>query len=132
MMLYAAARGCAIVGLTDEAGALYPLVAERADAMPIGDAFDMALGQRIAGMAAAAAGLWDQADAHFETAGRQAHEFPNRVDAPRVRHWHAKMLLDRGRPEDRDRARAMLADALDSFRKLGMPLQAAMAEKLLG
>jgi hypothetical protein len=100
--------------------------------MPMGDAFDLTLVQRIAGMAAAAAGLWDQADAHFETAGRQAHEFPNRVDAPRVQHWHAKMLLDRGDPDDRDRARAMLADALDGYRKLGMPLLAAMAEELLG
>jgi class 3 adenylate cyclase/tetratricopeptide (TPR) repeat protein len=131
MMLYAAARGCAIVGLTDDAGALYPLVAERIDAMPIGDAFDMALAQRIAGMSAAAARRWDEAQAHFEEAGRQARDVPNRIDAPRVQLWHAKMLLDRGDFDDRDRARAMLADALDSFRKLGMPLLAARAEEML-
>jgi tetratricopeptide (TPR) repeat protein len=131
-MLYAAAEGCVIAGLADEAGALHPLLAERVDVMPIGDAFAMALAQRIAGMAAAAAGLWDDAQAHFEEAGRQARDVPNRIDAPQVQLWHAKMLLDRGDAQDRDRARAMLADALDSFRKIGMPLLAARTEELLG
>lgn len=105
--------------------------AERLDMLLIGNFFDASLSERIAGMAAAAAGLWDRADAHFETAGRQAREFPNRIDAPQVSYWHTKMLLDRGVPEDRDRARAMLTDALDGYRAYGMPLHVDMAEALL-
>ena len=78
--------------------------------------------------ACAAAGFWSEAEAHFEAAGRQAREFPNRIDGPQVLHWHAKMLLDRGDPDDRDRARTMLGDALASYRKLGMPLLADYLE----
>ena len=131
MTLYAAARGCAIVGLADEASALYPLVAEWVDTMPIADIFEMPLAQRIAGMTAAAGRHWDQAETHFETATRQARDFPNRLDAPQVQYWYAKMLTDRGNPNDHDRARTMLADALESYRKLGMPLHQAKAEELL-
>ena len=132
MTLYAAARGCAIAGLADEASALYPLVAERVDTMPIADIFEMSLAQRIAGMTAAAGRHWDQAETHFETATRQARDFPNRLDAPQVQYWYAKMLTDRANPNDHDRARTMLADALDGYRKLGMPLHEAKAEQLLG
>jgi tetratricopeptide (TPR) repeat protein len=132
MMLYAAAKGCVIVGLAEEAAALYPLVNARVDAMPIGNLFDMTLAHRIAGMAATAAGLWDEAQAHFEAAARQAREYPNRVDAPQVLHWHAKMLLERGKADDRVQAQAMLAEALDGYRELGMPLHIATVEEMLG
>jgi class 3 adenylate cyclase/tetratricopeptide (TPR) repeat protein len=129
-MLYAAAQGCAILGLAEDAGALYPLVAERADAAPV-NVFDVALGHRNAGMAAATAGLWDHAQEHFETATRQADEFPNRLEHLQVLHWYGKMLLDRAHQEDQDRARTMLVDALDGYRQRGMPVHAAMAEALL-
>ena len=132
MMLYGAARGAAILGWSEAARVLYPLIAERAEGLPLADFFDLALAQRIAGMAAAAAGLWDQAEDHFERASRQVDEFPNRVDRPPVLHWHAKMLLDRGDTADRERARGMLVEALAGYRELGMPTYAAMVEALLG
>jgi len=118
-MVNAAAHGCAILGLTEDAGALYPLVAERVDVLPV-VAFDAALAQRIVGMAAAAAGLWYEAEDHFETARRQSDEFPNLVDRPQVLHWYGKMLLDRADPADRERARTMLVDALDDYNRFGM------------
>lgn len=130
MMLFAAAQGCAIAGLTEDAAALYPLVAERVDVMPIGNAFDLSLVQRIAGMAAAAARRWDEAQEHFEHARRQVVELPNRLEHPHVLHWHAKMLLDRGKADDHERARTMLVEALDEYRGAGMPLHAAMVEVL--
>ena len=131
MWLYAAAQGCATVGLADDAGALYPLVAERVETLALGNFFDAALSQRIAGMAAAAAGRWDQADAHFKTAHRQAREFPNHIDAPQVQYWHAKMLLDRGDLNDRDRAQSMLADALQGYQTYGMLVHTARAQELI-
>ena len=130
-MLNTAAQGCAIVGLAEDAGALYPLVAERVDVLPVG-AFDVVLAQRIAGMAAAAAGRWDQAQAHFETARRQADELPNRLERPQVLHWYGKMLLDRANADDHERARTMLVDALDDYGRLGMPVHASMTQALLG
>jgi class 3 adenylate cyclase/tetratricopeptide (TPR) repeat protein len=130
-MLYAAAQGCAMAGLVEDAGALGPLVAERAHGFPITH-FDMVLAQRIAGMAAAAVSRWDEAQEHFENARRQADEFPNRLERPQILHWYGKMLLDRGAPSDDERARAMLAAALDDYRRLGMPVHAAMTQALLG
>jgi len=129
-MLFAAAQGCVIVGLTDDAAALYPLVAERVDVVPVG-ALDLVLAQRIAGMAATAAGRWDQAQAHFEVAMRQAEEFPNRLERPQVLHWYGKMLLDRASDDDQERAREMLAEALNDYRQFNMPVHAAMAQALL-
>jgi len=99
--------------------------------VPIG-VFDVVLAQRVAGMAAAAAGLWDQAQEHFEKARRQSDELPNRLERPQVLHWYGKMLLDRADPDDHERARTMLVDALDDYRQLGMPVHAAMTEALLG
>ena len=117
--------------MTEDAGALYPLVAERVDILPIGNAFDLSLVHRIAGMAAAASRRWDEAQEHFEHARRQVVELPNRLDHPHVLHWHAKMILDRGNADDHERALTMLTEALDNFRAFGMPLHAAMIPALL-
>ena len=89
------------------------------------------LAERVAGMTAGAAREWDAAEQHYERALRQAEEMPIRLEIPQVRHWYAVMLLDRGRPEDRPRARSMLAGARDDYRRLGMPLLEAMAETRL-
>jgi class 3 adenylate cyclase/tetratricopeptide (TPR) repeat protein len=93
--------------------------------------FDGALRSRLHAMSAAMAKRWDEAEELFTLAHKQAAEFPNALDRPKVCHWHGKMLLDRGRPEDRQRAHEMIADALASYRTLGMPILAAMAEELL-
>jgi len=131
MMLYAAARGCAIVGLADDAGALYPLVAARVEQMPIGDFWDVTLAQRIAGMAAAADKRWDEAETHFAKARRQVDEFPDPLERPQVLHWHGAMLLDRAQPEDRERAHAMLEEARAGFEGFGMPWHIAMVRTRL-
>ena len=131
MALYAAAQGCAIAGLGEHAGELYPLVAERVDAIPFGGVFEAADAHRIAGMAAAAAGMWDQAQAHFETASQRSAKFPNTTEVPQVLHWHAKMLLDRGNPTITKRARTILTEALECYQTYGMPLHVAMVEALL-
>jgi hypothetical protein len=99
--------------------------------MPMGNAFDLTLVHRIAGMAAAAARRWDEAQDHFEHARRQVVELPNRLDHPHVLHWYAKMLLDRGKADDHERAQTMLVEALEEYRASGMPLHSVMVEVLL-
>ena len=42
------------------------------------------------------------------------------------------MLLDSADADDHERARTMLADALDDYRRLGMPVHASMTQELLG
>jgi hypothetical protein len=41
------------------------------------------------------------------------------------------MLLDRGKPDDDDRARSMLVEALGEYERIGLPLLAAMARARL-
>ena len=130
MMLNVAAETAAAAGLNDMAAEFYPLLAAHARLVAIRP-FDWALTQRVAGMAAACAGQWEQAEAHFTEALAQAAAFPNVLDEPQVRHWYAKMLLDRGASVDHDRARDLLTSALEGYRRLGLPVRAKMAEALL-
>jgi hypothetical protein len=82
-------------------------------------------------MAAAAAQQWDDAQQHFSRAQQQSVELPSALDRPQVLHWHAQMLLERGDPKDRDRARVMLAEALHDYETYGMPILATQARALL-
>jgi hypothetical protein len=41
------------------------------------------------------------------------------------------MLLDRAAPGDRARARALLAEALESYQQIGMPRHSELAQELL-
>jgi hypothetical protein len=130
LMLTAAAEACAVTGLNDTAAELYPLVAERLHRIPMRP-FDWALFERVAGMAAAAAGLWDDAERHYAAAMRQIDELPNRLDAPQVEYWYGKMLIDRGDPSERDRGLQLIDSARTHAAALGLPLL-ARAEELQG
>ena len=88
------------------------------------------LWQMVAGIAAGAGNRWSAAQEHFEMALRQAHELPHRTAQPDVRRWYAKMLLDRGEPGDRDKARTLLGEATEMYRTIGMPKHLEMAEKM--
>ena len=93
--------------------------------------WDGAFSARITGMAAAAAGDWDEAEKQFELALSQLERQPHPLEVPQTRHWYGKMLLDRGRSEDGDRAREMIGAALEDYRRIGMPLHTGWAEELL-
>jgi tetratricopeptide (TPR) repeat protein len=124
------AQGAAFLGLEDVAGEIHVYVLEAGKAIPLGF-FDGALARRIAGMTATLLRRWDEAEEHFAVARQQAIDFKMSVEPHQVEHWYGKMLLDRGQPEDRDRAREMIGWALEWYRGVGMPLHAAMAEELL-
>ena len=93
--------------------------------------FGFDLLEKIAGIAATAAGDWSAAESHFENALEQAETIPHKLDQCDVRFWYAKMLTTRGAPADRDKSRKLLGEAIDSYRRLGMPGHVEMAEKLL-
>ena len=95
--LFARAIAAAFIGSADDARRLYPILAERLGVTMYGF-FDLQISERIAGMVAATAEQWEDAERHFVEAARIAREAPNRWDAPHVEYWHGKMLLDRGRP----------------------------------
>jgi hypothetical protein len=45
--------------------------------------------------------------------------------------WYAHMLLDRNASDDREKARQLLTEAIDMYRRLGMPKHVEMAETML-
>jgi len=114
----------------EEAAKLYPIAVEatvNAVLLPL----DMRPVQLIAGIAAAAGEQWDKAQEHYETALRQAAELPIVIAQPEVRRWYARMLIDRDRPGDRERARQLLDEAIAMYRKIGMPKHVELAEAML-
>ena len=131
-MLLAVVEGLAVLDERDEAAKLYPLVLEAVATDRLLRTLDLRLLEAVAGMAAAAGGQWEKAEEHFETALRQAHELPNKMEQPEVRRWYARMLIDRDGPGDRDKAFRLLTEAIAMYREIGMPKHVEMAEKLLG
>ncbi len=73
-----------------------------------------------AGVAAACARQWTRAEAHHQLAIQQA-DAAYRIFLPDARVWYADMLLARNDSGDRDRARALLAEALSLYESIGMP-----------
>jgi class 3 adenylate cyclase/tetratricopeptide (TPR) repeat protein len=119
-------------GFRDESAALLPLVEKSLTLGPGWLAFDGRVLETRAGVAAAAAGRWDDAERWFGEALDRALRTANEVEAADVRRLHARVLLDRGRPEDADRAEALLRRACETYRAFGMPGYVTEVESLLG
>jgi class 3 adenylate cyclase len=82
----------------------------------------------VLGVAAAAAGQWDRAEAHFHTALDVAL---NAGAVPELGHTqldYADMLIARGRPGQRQRALELVVQAYQPFVELGMAPAAARAK----
>jgi len=131
-MLLAAVEGLAVLNEWDEASKLYPLVGEAIDTHALLDGTGVGLLQTVAGMAAGAGKQWEKAEEHFQTALRQAHELPHKLEQPEVRRWYARILIDRDGPGDREKARQFLTEAIAIYRRIGMPKHVEMAQALLG
>ena len=128
--LLAVVESLAVLGQGGETADLYPLVRRGLDKGVV-ISFQLRLWQMIAGIAAACGERWDAAQDHFETALEQAQELPHRIARPETRRWYARMLVDRDLAGDRDRARALLGEAAEQYRDLGMPKHLEMAERVL-
>jgi tetratricopeptide (TPR) repeat protein len=115
----------------DRVADLYPLACEAIATDNIISPTCAGLVQTTAGIAAAAGQRWDLAEKHFETALKQAHELPHVIEQPEVRRWYARMLIERNGPDDGDKACALLSEAVDMYRTIGMPKHLEMTENLL-
>jgi tetratricopeptide (TPR) repeat protein len=129
--LLALPEALTVVGALSEAAAFYPTVREAIDMGAMLRLYDTALVQMVAGQCAAAGEDWTRAEEHYRTALLQAEELPHRIARPEVRRWLARMLLRRGGRGDRDEARDLLVDAMDGYRRLGMPRHREMVRSLL-
>jgi tetratricopeptide (TPR) repeat protein len=124
-------EACYVCDLYDQAASMAPLV-ERALEL-LGRSYvthDGRLVDTRAGLAAAAAGHWEEAERHFGIAREVAAQMSNRVELADLYCLHARMLLDRGGTGDHERAFEMLQEALSAYSTLGMPAYAAEAERL--
>ena len=130
-MLVMVVEGLFMLGEHAQAGQLYPLVRELIDtgavvAWPI-----PRYTQTIAALAAAAAHQWESAEQHFQIASRQADFFPDLPEQAEIRRFHAMMLIDRAAPGDRQKAQALIGEALENYTRIGMPRHIKMTQALL-
>lgn len=126
-----AAEAIGVVGDRERARTLYGLVNEALATGVVLRQVDGRLVQTSAAMVAARAGVWDEAEVHFESALRQAEELPHLIERPNVRDAYARFLLVRGGRGDRERAHRLLIEAVDGFHARGMRRHETRAEELL-
>ena len=132
-MLMSAVEGLYVLGEHDRAAGFYDLVVECIEGTRTicSSYYDMRLPERAAGIAAAAGRCWDDAEQHFRTALGQAAELPHLPEAAHTRRFFATMLLERDGPGDRDEATRMATEAVDLYRRMGMPRHLELAAGLL-
>lgn len=131
IMLEAAVEGLAMLDERPGAAALYPLTLEAIATGNLIRASYSGLVQTTAGIAATAGDRWEQAEEHYQAALRQAHEIPYMIEQAEVRRWYARMLSERNRSGDRERARTLLHEAVTMYRHLGMPKHRERSEQML-
>ena len=50
---------------------------------------------------------------------------------PETRRWYAWMLIDRNEPGDRDKAAALLEEAVAMYGEIGMPMHVELTQELM-
>jgi len=131
-LLALAVEGLAILGEQSQAGQLYPLTRELIGTGAVALWPISRFTQTIAAVAAASARDFETAETHFQTAMRQAESFPHRLEQTDIRRLHAMMLIDRAANGDREKARTLLGEAMESYTSIGMPRHIEMTQALLG
>jgi tetratricopeptide (TPR) repeat protein len=131
LMLALVIEGLAMLGERSQAAELYPLMGELLDIGAVALWPVLRLTQTIAGVAAAAASQWKEAETHFQIAMQQAEHFPQRLEQAEIRRFRAMMLIDRGARGDRGEAQRLLNEALLSYRQIGMPRHIEITRTLL-
>jgi class 3 adenylate cyclase len=129
-MLLGFVEALALAGRPDEVAALRPLL-DQALALDDWISFDGRLVATRAAIAAAAARDWDAAERHLATALATADALGNHIEQVDLGYWRARMLLDRGRPGDREAAAALAAEVAGRYRELGLRRHAEHAAALL-
>jgi hypothetical protein len=131
-MLALVIEGLAILGEHSQAGQLYPLARELIDTGTVALWPIFRFTHTVAGIAAAGARQWDAAEEHFQIAMRHAESFPHHLEQTEIRRFHAMMLMERAGRGDREKARRLLGEALESYGRIGMPRHIEVIRALLG
>jgi hypothetical protein len=128
-----AGLAAATIGAVEHAAALYPQLDSISDRVVVLAAGDVSLGPAALPAAAVAALLemWDEAEAHFETAHRIAARIDARPVVATCHYERARMLLARRGPGDEAAAATEARRALELAEQLGMTRIIASAGSLL-
>ena len=124
-------EGLTVLGEREKAAALYPLARELLGTRAVWTWAAPRFMQTAAGIAAAAAREWTEAERHFAVATQQARDLPFPLEQTELRRFRAMMLLDRGDAGDRATARSLLREAADDYARFGMPRHRELTERLL-
>ena len=95
------------------------------------NSFPWHLVETVGGIAASAGENWEVAETHFETAMRQAEEFPFETEKAEIRRWQAEMLIRRAGSGDHEKAGVLLEEAAEAYRGFGFPKFVELAEEML-
>jgi len=120
--MWALSLVCTFLGDPRRAGQLYELLlpyAGRNILLTVGGGC-LGSADQYLGLLAATMSRWDAAARHFDLAVEANSRMGARPALVRSRYHFAAMLLARGGPSDREKARALLDQALDTARELGM------------
>jgi tetratricopeptide (TPR) repeat protein len=120
-----------LCGLPDQAAALSTQVERLLGLGRRWTALDGRLVETRAGVVAASARRWNEAERHFATAREIAEQMPSWLELADLGRLEARMLLERADGGDHARAAGLLEPALAAYRAFGMPAYAADAEALL-
>lgn len=123
-------EGLVMLGEQAQAGQLYPVVRELIATGAVVGWPVPRYTQTIAGLAAAGARQWEEAENHFQRASRQADYFPDRLEQAELRRFHSMMLRDRDAPGDRGKAQTLLREALEIYTLIGMPRHIEMIQAI--
>jgi tetratricopeptide (TPR) repeat protein len=119
-----------LCGMYEQAASLAPLVEGLRELGTRWITYDGRLVETRAGLVAAAAQRWEEAEREFAIAADIAEQMSNRLELVDLRRLRARMLLDRGRRGDQEKAAELLNEALTAYRTFGMPTYAAEVERL--
>lgn len=126
-----AAEAIGIVGDSERAGELVPMIDQALDTGALTRHIDGRLLRTSSALVAAAAGLDDKAERDFEAALALATTLPHRLEQPAISHHFGAYLLGRGQAGDEPRAIELLTDASRGYDSLGMPRHRAVVDDLL-
>jgi tetratricopeptide (TPR) repeat protein len=124
-------EGLFVLGEHELAAVLYPRVLELIATETVCMLLVSRFPQTAAGIAAAAARDYAAGEAHFKIAMQQAASFQNVLEQADIRRFHAMMLIDRAADGDREGARALLNDAIETYQRIGMPGHVGLSRALL-
>ena len=131
-MLVEVIEGLVMLGEQAQAGQFYPLARELVDTGAVVFWPIFRFTHTVAGMAAAAAHQWKDAEDHFQTALQQAESMPHSLEQAEIRRFLAMMLIERTLPGDRKRARTLLYEAIEIYQHIGMPRHCEITQAPLG